>query len=417
MISTLYTNYRIGIRWNALEATTHYGILLLHNYALYQLAEPAIVSNVALIFSSIYLIVALVNAGFDETITGFFDQITSSIHNTQTLCIYYALTLAILSTLTGVILVSFPYTYSLILTIPYCTLYLATSIIITETVKKTTKKFLYLSLQSRTVALIESITIVSYSGIVWSWYLWYHTIPLTIIFAPMALISGLSMVALLHQCCSIRLQMASATDCSSTLSLWHFTMNRSYNAITQLAKLIFSNNSIVLLCAATTNMQHAATLKLMSDTVQCIGHIAHKTFGISSETFFTHHKKKTTPLFSYTITPLFGIIIFCALNGVTYSLHATHVPLVETFLYETLCIALYFADLVYIPYEKYYLANNNSKLLCLVTSIKTAALYLFLTLCNNSSFPLLFTGIITIHCIALGMLHYCLVKKWSPHYL
>ena len=164
LMFSLYNRINNILWWHTGESIMYHGILLIHQSLLFTMAPPNMYGLIGSLFSALYLVVTIINAGLDATLSSLFTTYTKSKQLVWKfigiqLLINYGISIAVIA-------IMYTFWYS---TISSFTILLAIilPIIILENIKKTTKTLLQLTFQLKVTVFGELGAVVSYVCLVW----------------------------------------------------------------------------------------------------------------------------------------------------------------------------------------------------------------------------------------------------------
>src|SRR5579885_1486724 len=350
-MNILYKKYTRSLQWNTIEAIVYQTILVGHQLLLFSNIDRSMYGLMGTLFSSIYLILPLINGGLDGSLAPFFDNITQSKQSLRALLIphYFPELFAVLALIGGWIIAK-EQLISLVPTLSAAEGMVVVSIfciILSEGLKKTLRTLLQLAFLNHKTALIELMTLTSYTGIIWAAFLMGYSINLTLIFLPMALTSIFSTTLLAYSALQLYKELPDNPHFSIEPGLTkRMIKSRIFMTIHYMSHVIFSSNFLIPLYALSSGLQTAGIFKLVSTCIYAITTIVYKIFGLTSEALLTQVRnltQETRQEAFAAITQLlhqvvFSLLIFFIINySMLLKMHGTTAELLPL-------IGLFFID-------------------------------------------------------------------------
>lgn len=407
---------RSALSWNGLEAIIYQLGLLAHQSCLFNVMNKSVYGQMGIIFSMVYLIANLANLGFDTGMGSWWLEATKSKQSFK-LLVWYQFTPQIMLIFITVFIASQLELVQFFLK----DLYLGTAVAtlcLSESLKKTLLRTMYLSFANRFVALVELLNILTYIALVW--WLWYYNGGLTLLylFVPMTILS----------CCvtsiyfyKLWIFFKSLPSIFAALpSLRSVASTRAAHWANQLIHLLFSGNALVPLLGLQYGIETAGTFKLVSSIAQSINSILYKTFGLAGHALFCHIKtsdqKKVQSLFyqlSYSVNQVFYILALFLFVGATRFLKPDMLETPESIASFTI-LALFAAILIsesfFSLYESFLMAQNKIQLMV------WTQLSVFVLFCSMAFFKgtlLSVLGILfALRIAAFSFVAYSIIIRW-----
>ncbi len=405
----VYKNFLQSIVWNSIESILYHVVLLGHHVALFRTLNHDQFGLVGIAFSAIYLIIALADMGLQASLPPFFKRLHISKDITKKILFIQCLpTYLFLITLCSVIY-SFPHLIWLPSTITSTILALICCIILTEYTKKLIRSLLHLAFFNKQTALIELITITSYTGTIWGLYWWGIPLTLYSILIPMFVTSMASSLLLLYYLAQWYKELPNlpSTHNQTNLSLFR---SRIFTYGNQLGATLFSGNFLVPLMASYTSVGQAGVFKFISMIFHYISIVLHAIFGTSSSALFANSKNEPLDtkrnFFSDSTGHLYhaicSIALFVAINyKILFSLSS-----LGTFeygiMFAILFIVVRMIENLLITYEKFYITEERAELLFFFNLFSMAVTYIIIYSTSIvSSFMSLATLLINMRLLTL----------------
>jgi len=414
-MATIQKLFGHSIRWNILESGLYQTMLFGHQYALYHTLSTTEYGTVGTLFSLVYLAIAVFNFGLNSSISPFFLHAIQSKNAAYRILFLPSIVNAVL--LTGIAMAGFFACYFLSTPVflshmtPLLCL-LALSTLLTESLKKTVRTILHCAFKNTMTTAIEIATITSYISIIWTVHMLGHTINVYTLFTSMMVTSTVSLACLLKVAYHWYKGLPDS-NMTTSIPTQRIVRHRLYSYGTQLTKMFFSANFLVPLFAWKFGIQYAAFLKFVSYLNYYIHTIMHKVFGVSLQSCFAAIKNESLDtkkqffgsVTHYVYQLLYGIIIFCMINGFRI-ISLKHVSADQSVI---LTAYLFFIALLIenflISYEELYQAEEKTGYISALNSIAIILTALIATtqIITQPTFFLLFFIIIRI-CTIIGII-------------
>lgn len=373
----LRTRLTRSMAWNTLEAVFYQGLLLAHQLLLFQCVGRSEYGLIGALFSFTYLVVTLINFGFDISLAPFFKTATKNKHNFK--AIFFVQLIPeyfLIATIFIIAMIFKPYfphdwaaryqlTNALIIGLMLLALF--------ESTKKTFRAILHHAFLNHKTAFVEIATIVCYTAMVWGCYCMGSPLSLPVIFVPMIITSGFCCLALGWHTAQLYRRLpdplSHGTDERLPMAFQlRILKNRFFNFLNQASHMIFSSNFLVPFFALQFGLQQASILKLVSTIVYCITIILQKVFGISSASMLSHikessldNKRATFAIISNRLNQtLMAIAIFFILNFNTVISWSAAISNRQTWHLLYLFFIISFSENLFIAYEKFYITEEKA---------------------------------------------------------
>lgn len=297
-MTTIYQFFSYSAFWNTVESISYQSILVLHQYALYQILPKNIYSSISICFSLIYLGISVCNFGLDNCIGPFFWHISETQSNA--LLFFKRLLLNHLYILLIISIVSIPCMYYFLRSdITISMLIIMAFLFIAESIKKTMRILLHCALINRRTTYIELTALLSYVFIIWMLYYHNYTLNNIAIFVPMTLISWISLLGLGYVMYEWYKQLPISHISSPAKVHTEIAHYRMQSYTTQLSRIAFSSNFLIPLFAWHCGIEYVGILKLVSYVSYFIYTVMYKIFGEALQsclalwhTINTHEEQK-----------------------------------------------------------------------------------------------------------------------------
>lgn len=444
------SNISFAIRWLTAESILYHAIFLAHQLLLFKAAGIKLYGIISVIFSLTYLATTIASFGLESSLSPFFQEIIQNKKNFRRFFVYQIFPTILLSILlsmafilalvflknpnailgskiTGNIFsqgkVLLEYFHDNISPFFILTIFF---LILSESIKKALRAFLYIVFKNKINMIIEIASITIYISSIWAWYLIFGTITLDIIFVPMAITSIVSsfLLAIFVYKIYKTLPEDNSFICKTKYSIKLFgsmiknifsknkysffggffskpiksfcsifkrskkglqvriLKTRAINFANQFAHSIFSSNFLVPFFAIQFGLTQAAIFKLLSHISYTITMIMRKIFGWTCDTILAHTKnlesvqKKDVfhDINNKINNILLALTIFLTIN-ISKIVSFTGTP--ESAINWTLIfffLAITLVENLFISYEKFYIAEEKNGIILLINILSMAAL-------------------------------------------
>lgn len=396
-----------GLAWNTIESIVYQSILILHLIALYRHTDPSFFGMMGIIFSLLYLMTFLANAGLDTALAPYARLLSTDHRFWHTIvlphlhiqCLIYGI-IGLCGIIINALFIHLPFILSIILAL----------LLVTESTKKTFRTIAHLTFHNQLAALVE-ITIVSiYVALVWLLYAYYTMLSLTLILFPLFVTSLISCLMLGWFLYRLYYHLpAESTEPIPTNATFMRTRLYTYGA--HLGHILFSSNFLLPFCALHIGLAHTGIFKLISSITHTITTMVYKIFGPTSQALFshistsTHHDKQHLffTLTEYLHHVLYGLIIFFVINytklmGTHVSTTTINSPLIILFL------VIQLTEHLFIVYEKFFIAHHRLVYLCTLSLISLTTTGILLLLPLPTSPVVIMSLVLIIRMITIGTL-------------
>ncbi len=405
----VYRNFLQSIVWNSIESILYHVLLLGHHVALFRILNHYQFGLIGLTFSAIYLIIALADMGLQASLPPFFKRLhVSKAIAKRVLFIQCLPTYILLITLCSIIYY-FPHLIWLPSTITSTMLALMCCIILTEYTKKLTRSLLHLAFFNKQTALIELVTITTYTGTIWGLYWWGIPLTLNAILIPMFITSTASCFLLLYYLAQWYKKLPNLPSSYNQTNLSLFR-SRLFTYGNQLGATLFSGNFLVPLMASYTSVGQAGVFKFISMIFHYISIVLHAIFGTSSSALFANSKNEPLDtkrtFFSNSTGHLYhamcSIALFVTINYKTLFSLSSLGTFEYGIMFAILFMAIRMIENLLITYEKFYITEERAELLFFFNLFSMSIIYIIIyTTSIVSSFMSLATLLITMRLLTL----------------
>ncbi len=396
-MKTISQQLKKSLRWTSIEAFLYQTILFVHQIFLFQKTSEQTYGQISIIFSLIFLATTVVSLGLDQSIGPFFETIKQSKNNFKSffithICSHFFISITLATFFTYIISLFFP---KIFLTNKYL-LFFIPFIIVGQSFYKIIKPFLYLLFYNRALAFLQASSIILYTAFVWIPYFYGYKICVMQTVAPMALISIVPSAIILCILYNFYKKLPEK-DTATLPKSFHkkIIASRFFTYLTQINKLLFSNNFLVPLIALYFGHQQAGILKFISHIARYISSLFRTIFGNISQSLFAATKnmqnsiKKEvfTSLFNKLINVFYMLGIFSCINyNKIVHFHTNTINLPITYCYLFLFIII--SENLFTVYEKWFINEEKAHFVFIFNvlfSVLTVASITILTTYNTVS--------------------------------
>lgn len=427
---SLYHNFTRSIQWNMLEALVDYGILLLHQYLLFQTASSHLYGTIGTVFATIYLMATIMSFGLESTLTPFLVEWS---RNQATFRRFFLLN-AIPSLISGAlfIFVLFYLHYSIhflrsLFPLDLSLRIIITAIIFLEIIKRALKKILQLVFKNEISAPAEMGTLLLYALIFWSFFSLGYQISLYLALVPLLITTIVSMLILMYGVSQWyqtlpASETASPPPITQAVQLGRIAKSRCFAYIHQLTRTLFSSNFLIPFFAVHVSVEVAGSITLVSSIAHAITKIVEKIFGNSSSALLANIKQGGLDVKQHYFSLingqlhqlLYSIIIFCGINFNKIAVFYQKTdPRSFTFLFFILCFLIYFMEGFIIIYEKLCIAEERAELLLLINGITLGLMATMLYSLSHAQHVTILLAAVAIRIISFCILGFAAFIFWG----
>jgi len=374
---SLYNRINSIIWWHTFESILYHGILLIHQSILFTMVPHNMYGLIGSLFSAIYLLVTIINAGLDDTLSSLFTSYTKNKQLFWKFIEIQALINCCISILIIIIMYAFWYTTISSLSIPIVVI---VSLVILESIKKIAKMLLQLTFQLGVTVFGELSTVICYVGSVWVGYACGYPINLHLIFIPLLIVVFCETIVFLYYT-YCWYQTLSSNPCQTIMidDYKRIIKNRTYTFLNQVHHIFFSGNFLVLLSARLFGLDYAGIVKFSSNIALNITMIIKKIFGTSSNILLANIKNKDLTsqrnCFSFITNKmyhvLFALSLFFVINY-KFLLRANNPT-------QNIAVCLFFLIIFienfFTTYEQFYIIQERTGYMIIINGLTILLLY------------------------------------------
>lgn len=413
MIEYYYNKFLYGLRWGSFESIAYETLLLIHQIALCKVLGITEYGKVGTIISLIYLTARILNFGLDLSFAPFFKEAITSKHHFKKIVGWQVAIQAAIYIVGPYILyqiiIYFNVQTKLSSDIIGSALLLIAMLltIASEAIQRTLKNILYLTFDNKLIALVTITKIIWYISFIWIMYACgLHLTPL-LLTLPL-LISELA--AMYWYSTSVIHFYTTLPDSHDPLPqhiLPRIIRVRAYSFITQIITQAYSSNFLIPTFALFFSMKQAGALTLVSSISYYITEIIKRTFGASSTAVFSHIKHsehqdkqhlfgKISALLYYFLL-LIGLIIFLHYKKCVHFFSPD--CQMSDWMPAYLFLIIHFSEHFFLPYKKFFIAHEQSKLLSILETLDLVLVFASLQLWWSYSSTAAFVAVIGVRCM------------------
>ena len=298
MHTIFFKNFSI----NASAAFIYKIALLSHQICLYTVISHTIYGQQSSLFAGLYLLIALTNFGFDEALLPFFSIYTASKQQFfQLLHHFYlqvAITISLGSITTALCTHDFgAYLHNSLINCNKNIIFILVALFSIESIKKSIIAMMQLAFLAKSIAYAQISSLIIYISCVWTIYAINGQLDLESIFIPMLATSIIELSFLCYTFAQFYDRLPDVQEIvAPTIPFKVLFLQRCYNYINQIAKVLYSPNSMTLYFAYALGFTQAATIKFFTNIITLLYTCIAKSVGVTSGAIFS-----STPMRSINI--------------------------------------------------------------------------------------------------------------------
>lgn len=287
----MHKNFIKALVWNSSTAFIYKIALLSHQIVLYSIISHTLYGLQSSLFAAIYTIIALTNFGFEETLLPFFSTFSQSKQQflqIRSHFMWHIVTVACIALIFYMTLMhgtgEFLHNARV-----YCNkniIFIVVMIFFVESFKKSLVAMMQLAFLNKQIAYAEITMLMTYITTVWVIFSIQGQLTLYAILMPMLITSTLELFYLLYHFVGFYKMLPECIN-TSHISLHIIFKERIYNYINQIAKTIYSPNSMTILFAYLLGFQQAATIKLFTNIITLCYTCISKSIGVTTGATFS----------------------------------------------------------------------------------------------------------------------------------
>ena len=368
-----------ALMWNSSTAFIYKIALLSHQILLYSIIPHTLYGLQSTMFAIIYMLIALTNFGFEETLLPFFSTYSQSKRHFSQIWFHFllhSLTIACISLILYITMVHGTGEF-LHNTRMYCNknlIFLMSMIFFIESLKKSLVAMMQLTFMSKQIAYGEITMLFVYILTVWGSFNFYGQVTLYTILIPMAITSILEYCYLFKHFLRFYYSLPEFAETQQICSKIIFK-ERFYNYINQISKTVYSPNSMTIFFAYLLGLQQAATIKLFTNIITLCYTCISKSIGVTTGATFSAMNQMPLDIirsFFKNITHRYFqflyILTFVLIIVVGYS-YCTRIITEITALHILVFFSISFLEHVSITYEQLFMVQHAAKMLAIINSI------------------------------------------------
>lgn len=410
-----------ALTWNSIESFLYHALFLTHQTALYAVAGQHTYGMIGTLFSFSFLCITIASLGLDTALLPFIRTLAEHVNKRYLLFFTYIVPhfLGVLF-LTPCILVLLKLVgwYAPLATYNYTTLLMLSIFIAVETVRKIIRHLLQFLFYNKYTALLEIGMITGYCILFWCGYLLgfspAHPLAVLVPFVFVSCGSVFYLIISLHKKILLPTYDPTTEDINDDVTTTRniVAKNQVLVTVNTIARLFFSSNFLIPLCAATMGYMHAGIATLAHYITHTITFMLHKimvptitALFMVPENMHNYALKKITFLVTL-ITFFIGIMLLIGIAGV--GLWYMHYTIDRTTIWYVCCfLLLHIVEQLFTLYEKFFASCNQFSPVT-IAHVISACTSLSVWWCT-SSFMLLLPAFLGVRLLALSILSY---KIW-----
>lgn len=413
MESLLRKKITHSIKWNALEAIPYQMVLSLHTIALFRSVDSVTYGLIGTVFSTIFLVVGLVNLGFDAALPTFFLDACVSKQSFRRIVGLHCVPSWICMAL---VFAYVPYALSGKL-LESCNVLLLLAIILLESGKKVVRAVLHTAFLNKQTALVELAQLLLYVVFVWGCYLAGAVLDTRLMMAGLFLSTLLATVILVYY---LYIFYRELPDQQPPLySLHNLYKHRFYAALLSLHRQLFSGNALVVMSAYSFGLPTAGGVKIISSIIHSVTLCIQKIFGSTTDALLAHVRYEKPDykqhaficISQQTHAALYSTVCFSLMSIALYYFYAGSQVATAASLSLVLIFVIQVLEQFFMSYDSFFIAESKSKELLMVYLFILAAVYssVYFSVCKT---PLSFLQLLVVARISSLVTLHALCYRW-----
>ncbi len=357
-MNTLYQSFFSSILWNSVESVVYYGLFFIHQMFLFTHMQSSEYGKVSAVFAGVYFLVSFVDCGFESTLALFLPNLTASKSSLKSFMIRNSIPSFFLI----VVLIVGGFYLPISIDAPLPTFFFVL-LIVSEYIRKMIKSFLQLLFYHQITTIAEMTMLIIYLTTVWTAYFLGYSLSFNVLFIPLFTLSLCNVIILF---CTTYTKIYVPLNDTSPKTLPHYNIInvRIFAFANTMASQLFSSNFLVPFLAIHTNLDQAATFKLLSSFIHTFSVGINKIFGISGRTLLAHSLTQNNTATAFSLlnaithkvityaTVGCALMVFCTLQSTSW------LPLLAW--YATISLI----ETITIAHDKLYPINHAIGILC-----------------------------------------------------
>ncbi len=375
----------LAVKWNTFESLGYQFVFVAHQIGLFWYCDKILYGKVGALFSACYVAVTLLVSGFDGGLLPFFKKFISDKRSFKTFVIEY-----VFPQFLGMIIFAYSMWFLVIQVRPFfelssATIFLLTTFIVVEGIKKILKHLLYLAFYNRQTALYEVVQIIFYVLTVWGFRWLGFPFSVELFFVPFicysTIFSFLCARKLLHYYRTLPFP-----DIFIVLpSVKAFFIIRMSVLVNQVSRAFFSSNFLIPLFALQGGFQEAGVLTFANYLTHACTSFFQKIALSPAEALFSRVKRlslglhyRALALVFYlfcTLAIILGLFVFLKGHACAESLGCGSLDRL-TWTVIIFFFLIHLLESMFILYEKFFLMQERVRLLALGNALTCFMCYL-----------------------------------------
>jgi len=415
-----------GFKWSLVGSILYEASHIIHAMFLLYLLGPSYYGLIGSMFSIIYLIISVVDLGFEVSFAPFLPLISQNKASfKRVIPVYLCFQIALLAIGSSIF---FIYYQSLLYherqPLPFLFFFI---LILLEGVRIFCRRFLHNIFLSKTTVLVEQAFAFTYYATIWGLFFAGVQLSLPLLFIPYFLNSFFVVLIFLLMLTSFYKKLPT-NDLSLPDNFWkRLIKTRYYNALINIENFLISGNFFVPFFAITFGLYQAGLFKIASITAHAIKAIVKSVVHFPGGAFLISLKNQSqaikTKAFYTLAEKLNQIILFIALfllinHRAIIRLHPVSPLFQSAWLYAFIFIGITLLHQFFIVYEEFYIIEELANKLFFIKSIELI-LFGFVIMANKHLTPvtiLINVGLIQLFCFSLLALHAYTQWKIKPYF-
>ncbi|MBU1008366.1 hypothetical protein KKA53_04805 [Candidatus Dependentiae bacterium] len=419
----LRAKFSTGFRWSFAGSIIFESSYILHNTLLLSVLGATTYGLFGSLFSITYLVINIVDLGFESSLAPFLQMITQNKKTFQTVLGLYLFPQLFLLALGSLAALAF---YSTLFTHQAQRLPAIFFIILVtaEGFRIFLRRFLHNIFFNKATVLLEQFLAIAYYLTIWVPYIFFSQ-PLTIklIFVPYlinSLLAVLTFTGLIMQ----HYRSLPKNNFVLPKNFWkRIIKTRYYNYLINIETFLISGNFLVPFFATTFGLQQAGLFKIANIVAHSIKALVKSAIHFPGTALLASVKNKSIQVKKqafYTLSRklnhiIIFVIIFLAVNYNT--LESFYQTQKAALLYALIFIGITLVHQLFVVYEQFYIIEELASKLFIIKSIEFILFYT-LIIANKQVTPLLTltaTGLIQLLCLAILSTHAYARWKIKPY--
>jgi hypothetical protein len=424
-MSKVQHKFSKSLAWNTVESLLYNGIMMVHQWALFEHASLSMLGLIGTFFSCIYLTATAIDLGLEASLAPFFEIWSASKKSFRSFLVSqllpnYAAGLGLM----GVAYAIHKFlglTFSIFAHLDTLTMFCIALTVFTESTRKTLKTILQIAFQNKAHTILEVGMIVVYICIVWGGYFAGYPLDLPLIFGALCIASAAATGGTILWILKWYRTLPADHQDNMHYSHGRIVKSRFFGYLYRISTTMFSSNFIVPLFAYLFGLECAGILKFVSNITHSVTSIIYKIFGASGNALLAHtrheNKNNQQELFGQLTSKLnqtmYALIVFFIINH-RLLLGMNKAPLnYLSIAFFALSFIMQLAESFGLSFEKLFLAYERAEILFAVSAsaiLSVLTIVFFAPSLEPLTLLFIFT---TIRTLDLAVLHLIALFSWK----